>query len=177
MIGLAFIYCDHKRNEAQRLEYFLSAIARQILERQQTIPTYVRTLYREHRGKGSILTLNEYLGLLQSLSIECVEVYVVVDALDECIDKDTKTVWNDLYISLKKHIVNLRLLCTSRHIDDITKTSPGSTCIKVKAIDKDVRTYIQAQIESQTGLSIFCQQDPNLENDILQAVISKAEGM
>jgi hypothetical protein len=104
-------------------------------------------------------------------------VYVVIDALDECINETRETVWNDLHTNLKKHVTNLRLLCTSRHINHNARTLSGWTCIEIQATEKDMKTYIQAQIESQTGLSIFCQQDANLNNNILQAVISKAEGM
>jgi len=175
-IGLAFVYCDHKRNQSQQLEYFISAIIRQLVERKQTIPECVQTLYerKKHCGRPN---LNEYLELLQSLSIEYTEVYVVIDALDECIDKIRETIWNDLHSNLKERVTNLRLLCTIRHIQHIGRTSPGSSHIEIRATGKDMTTYIQAQIKSQTGLSIFCQRDANLENDILRALISVAEGM
>lgn len=176
-IGLAFIYCDHKRNESQRLEFFIGAIVRQLVQRKQTTSKYVQILYEEHRRKESRPTLNEYLDLLQSLSAEFTEVYVVIDALDECINSKRETVWNDLHANLKKRVTNLRLLCTSRHTDCFGKTSPSSTCIEIRATDKDMETYIQAQIESQSRLFELCRQDTNLQSDILQTVVSKAEGM
>jgi len=147
-----------------------------LVERKRAIPKCVQTLYekQKHRGRPN---LNEYLELLQSLSIEYIEVYVVVDALDECIDKARETIWNDMYTNLKKRVTNLRLLCTTRHIEHIGRTSSRSTRIEIRGTDKDMTTYIQAQIKTQTGLSIFCQRDANLQNDILQAVISIAEGM
>jgi hypothetical protein len=115
--------------------------------------------------------------MLQSLSNEYSEVYAVIDALDECVDKSRKTIWNALIANLKKRVANLRLLYTSRHLDHIERAVPGSVCIEIQATEHDMKTYIEAQIECQTELSIFCRQDVNLRTDILKAVISKSEGM
>ncbi|KAI9860058.1 MAG: hypothetical protein M1813_006406 [Trichoglossum hirsutum] len=176
-IGLTFIYCNHKENLLQRIEYFIGAIVRQLVERRQAIPRDVRNLYEKHRGKGTTPTCAEYLELLQCLTKECSEVYVVIDALDECIDKKGQIIWNDLLIKLKDSISNLRLLYTSRHIDDLAGILAGSTRIEIHASEADIRAYIQAQVKSKHLLFEFCRQDSNLRNDILQVVVSKAEGM
>ena len=176
-IGLTFIYCNHKKNLLQRIEYFIGAIVRQLVERRQAIPKDVRTLYEKHRGKKTTPTCAEYLKLLQSLTKEYSEVYVVIDALDECIDKKGQIIWNDLLTKLQDSVSNLRLLYTSRHIDDVTGILAGSTRIKIRASEADIRAYVQAQVESKHILFGFCRQDSNLQNDILQVVVSKAEGM
>jgi hypothetical protein len=176
-IALAFIYCNHKAKLSQTIEYFVGAIARQIVERRQVIPEDVRTLYEKHRGKETRPTRTEYLDLLQSLAKECSEVYIVIDGLDECIDKDGQLIWNDLLTKLKDNVSNLRLLSTSRHIDNPAEILVGSTLIDIRAREADIRTYVQGQLESKNVLFQFCQQDHTLQNDILQAVVLKAEGM
>ncbi|KAH0536219.1 hypothetical protein FGG08_006886, partial [Glutinoglossum americanum] len=176
-IGLAFIYCNHKENLLQRIEYFIGAIVRQLVERRQAIPKDVHTLYEKHRGKGTTPTCAEYLELLQSLTKECSEVYVVIDALDECIDKKGQIIWNDLLTKLEDSVSNLRLLYTSRHIDDLAGILAGSTRIEIHASEADIKAYVQAQVKSKHLLFGFCRQDSNLQNDILQEVVSKAEGM
>jgi hypothetical protein len=45
-------------------------------------------------------------------------VYIAIDALDECIDKDWRTIWGGLLSKLKSSISNLRLLYTSRELED-----------------------------------------------------------
>ncbi|KAI9783263.1 MAG: hypothetical protein M1839_004103 [Geoglossum umbratile] len=176
-IGLTFIYCNHKENLLQRIEYFIGAIVRQLVERRQTIPKDVRTLYEKHHGKGTKPTCAEYLELLQSLTKECSEVYVVIDALDECIDKNGQIIWNDLLTKLKDSVSSLRLLYTSRHIDDLAGILAGSTRIEIRASEADIRAYVQAQVKSKHLLFEFCRHDSNLQNDILQGVVTKAEGM
>jgi hypothetical protein len=176
-IGLTFVYCDHKLNLSQRVQHFIAAIVRQLVEREKAVPKYVQTLYQIHRGKGTAPTRSEFLDLLQLLSTECSELYVVIDALDECIDKDGEMIWKDLLTNLKKCVANLRLLYTSRHIDDIDEALPGVTCIEIRASDADMRAYIQAQVKSKSVLSKFRHQDPSLQDEILQTVVLKAEGM
>ncbi|KAH7131162.1 hypothetical protein EDB81DRAFT_134285 [Dactylonectria macrodidyma] len=176
-IGLAFIYCNHKQKLSQSVEYFLGIIARQLLERRQAIPNDVRTIHEKHRGKGTRPTGEEYVELLQSLAKECSEVYIVVDALDECINNKGESLWNDLLTQLKRSILNLRLLCTSRHINDIGGVLTGSTHVEIRASNADIEAYIQAQIKSKDRLRRFCEERPGLQNDILQMVASKAEGM
>ncbi|KAI9764300.1 MAG: hypothetical protein M1839_005966 [Geoglossum umbratile] len=174
---LTFIYCNREENLLQKIEYFIGAIVRQLVERRQAIPKDVRTLYEKHHGMGTTPACAEYLELLQSLTKECSEVYVVIDALDECIDKNGQIIWNDLLTKLEDSVSNLRLLYTSKHIDDLAGILAGSTRIEVRASEADIGAYVQAQIKSKHLLFEFCQRDSNLRDDILQGVVTKAEGM
>jgi len=176
-IGLAFIYCNHKENQAQCIEYFLGAITRQILERGQVIPKDVHTLYGRHRGKETKPTRAEYLELLKSLAKECSEVYIVIDALDECIDRNGRIIWRELITKLTGTVHNIRLLYTSRQIDDIAGILKKLTRIEIQATDEDLRTYVLEQVESKDDLADFCQDDSTLQENIVQAVVSKAQGM
>ena len=161
----------------QSVEYFLGAIVRQLVERRSAIPYQVRSLYEKHRGKETKPTCQEYVDLLQVLAHECSEVYVAIDALDECIDKNGRIIWNGLLSKLRSSVSNLRLLYTSRDIENIAGILTGSTRIEIRAIEADVQAYVQAQVKSAESLLQICEQDAGLENKIPQAIASKAEGM
>lgn len=178
-VALAFVYCNHKEKLSQTIEYFVGAIVRQLVERKAIIPEYVRTLYGNHRGKGTNPTLAEYLELLQSLAKECSEVYIVIDALDECVEKNGQPIWSNLIKKLQASIVNLNLLYTSRDMEirDTAGIFRNSTVIPIRATETDIRTYAREQLQSNDDLLQFCQQDPSLQEDILQAIVSKAEEM
>ncbi|KAH0551779.1 hypothetical protein GP486_007004 [Trichoglossum hirsutum] len=176
-IGLAFIYCNHKEQLSQTIGYFVGAIIRQLVERMQVIPEDVHTLYKKHCGKGTGPTSTEYLDLLRSLTNRYSEVYIVIDALDECIDKDGQPMWGGLLTKLKNLVSNLRLLCTSRHIDYTSGILAESTAIEIRATDADIETYVQEQLLFKNDLLQFCEKDPTLKNNILQAIKTKAEGM
>lgn len=176
-IGLAFIYCNHKEKLSQNVESFLGTIARQLIEQRQTISEDVHALHESHRGKGTTPTRVEYLTLLQSLATKCSEVYIVIDALDECIDNKGESIWDDLLSQLMGSILNLRLLCTSRDIDDTGGILSSSTCIEIQASDADIEVYVQAQIKSKRRLRLFCDKNPAFQNEIPQVIKLKAHGM
>jgi hypothetical protein len=118
------------------------------------------------------------MDLLQFLAHECSEVYVAIDALDECINKNGRIIWTELLSKLKSSISNLRLFYTSRDIEDFAGTLTGSIRIDIRASEADIQAYVQAEVaKSAESLLAFCEQDAELENKISQAIASKAEGM
>lgn len=123
------------------------------------IPEEVRTLYDKHRRKETRLGCAGYLDLLQPISKGCSEVYIIIDALDECINENGESIWSDLLTKLKLSVPNLRLLCTSRHINDIGGSLAGAT---------------QIEVDRLVG---FCRDDATLRDEILKVAALKAEGM
>jgi hypothetical protein len=175
--GLAFIYCDYKQSALQSLERFIGSIIRQLAQRASAIPQSVCNLHEKYRAKGTPASLTEYMELLQSLAKGFDEMYLVIDALDECIDRNGESIWSGLLTQVMTHVPNLRLLCTSRHISDMGGVLRDSTRIEIRADDADIRTYILAQVKSRDRLLGFCSKDPALESEILETVASKAVGM
>jgi hypothetical protein len=175
--GLVFIYCNYKERLSQSVECFAGMISRQLVEQRSVIPEEVRMLYGKHRGKGTRLGCAEYLELLQSLAKGCFEVYIVIDALDECINKDEESIWSSLLTKLKASVPNLHLLCTSRHISDIGGSLAGATQIEICASDADIKAYVLTQVGSKDRLLGFCRDDATLQDEILKVVGLKAKGM
>ena len=178
-VAHAFVYCNHKEKLSQSIEYFVGAIVRQMVERKAVIPDYVRALYRDHLGKGTNPTLTEYLDLLRLLAKECSKVYIVIDALDECVKEGGKPIWSELIKKLQESMVDLNLLYTSRDIG-IPVTAEIFTnliVIPIRATETDIKTYAREQVQSKDNLLQFCQQDPTLLEKTLQAVVSNADGM
>ena len=178
-VALAFVYYNYKEKLSQTIEYFVGVIMRQLVERKTIIPDYVHTLYKDHRGKGTNPTLTKYLELLQLLAKDCSEVYIIIDALDECVEKGGQPIWSDLIIKVQASTVNLNLLYTSRDMDirHIAEIFRNPTVIPIRATETDIRTYAEEKLQSKNVLLQFCQQDPTLQEDILQAVVSNADGM
>ena len=142
------MYCNHKEKLSQSIEYFVGAIIRQLVERKSAILECVRTLYKNHRGKGINPTLAKYLELLRLLAKEYSEVYIVIDALDEYVEKGKQPIWSDLIIKLQAYIINLNLLYTSRDIEihDTIELFRNSTVILIHATKINIRTYTREQL-------------------------------
>lgn len=117
------------------------------------------------------------MDLLQFLAHECSEVYVAIDALDECINKDRDIIWSGLLSKLKSSVSNLRLFYTSRDIEDFAGILTGSTRIDIRASKADIEAYVRAQIKTAESFLAICGKDAELQNRIAQAIASKAEGM
>lgn len=115
--------------------------------------------------------------MLKSLANEYSEVYIVIDALDECIGDSGQLIWSELLSMLKDSLPNMRLLYTSRNIHDTAGTFMESTVIPIRGSETDIRTYIKWKLQTKNVLLQFFQQDPTLQNDILEAIVSNAEGM
>jgi hypothetical protein len=174
---MAFIYCNYKESQAQSIEYFLRATARQLIERGKVIPECVSNLYQKHRGKATVPNQEECLHLLQSLCSNSGEVYIVIDSLDECVQKDGKHFWTELILQLKSSIRNLHLLCTSRHMNDPKGILQNATKIEIRASDADLHTYIKIKTNSSDNLVDFFKQDPELQQNIITVISSKSDGM
>jgi hypothetical protein len=97
---LIVVYCDHKEYQSQNLKYFLGAMIRMAVHR-QNIPDDVSKLYLKHHDKGTNSSEREYTDLLQSVTKGRSMVYVVIDALDECVDKNGRPIWVQLIRTLK----------------------------------------------------------------------------
>ena len=151
----------------------MAAVARQLVEQRPSVPDDMRALYQKHRGKGTRPSPAQYSELLQSLSKECSEVYVVVDALDEC----EEHIWSGFLTELSDSVSNLHLLCTSRHIDDNGENFAGSRHIEIRASDEDIKTYILAQVKAKDRLARFCKKNAAFRDEILTAILQKAQGM
>ncbi|KAF5855664.1 hypothetical protein ETB97_008825 [Aspergillus alliaceus] len=176
-ISLAFIYCNYKLSQVQNLEYFYRAIARQLVELKGAVPESVTELYQRHRRKGTAPTEEECLELIQSLTKDSAGTYIVIDALDECVDENDRPFWTKLIGQLKSSIINLHLLCTSRHIDDPRGVLENATHVEIRASRADIETYVEERIESSDNLLIFCKQDPRLRHNIMEVIVSKSDGM
>jgi hypothetical protein len=172
-IGLSFVYCSYNEQSNQTVQNLIAAVVRQLVEQRPSVPDDVRALYQEHRRKGTRPSPAQYSGLLQSLSKECSEVYVVVDALDEC-EEDT---WSGFLTKLNDSVSSLHLLCTSRHIDDNGENLASSRHIEIHASDEDIKTYILAQVKAKDRLAGFCKRNTTFQDEILKVILQKAQGM
>jgi hypothetical protein len=115
--------------------------------------------------------------LLQLLSYKYSEVYIVIDALDECIDKNWRIIWGGLLSELKRSVSNLQLLYTSRDIKDIADILTESTRVEIRAGDADIEAYVQAQTQTANSLQQICKRVPELQESIPLVITLIAKGM
>ena len=102
-------------------------------------------------------------------------VFIVIDALDECSEKDG--IRESFLGEVRKLLPNICLLVTSRPIANIEHEFENATRRDIHASDEDIKRYLEAQIERQPQLVRHIKADPNLRDAILNNIIQKANGM
>lgn len=106
--------------------------------------------------------------------------YLVIDALDECIERqgllesiEELTSWKD---------ANLHILTTSRREKDIEESikpfnnDQGKICIQSTHVNNDIRAYVHGRLRTDLKLKRW-QKRPEIQQEIEKALMEKADGM
>jgi len=119
-IGVAYIYCSYQLRENQTTTLLLGALLRQLVQARKVIPKSVLRLY-EHCSKwGTRPSGDEIFDNLKSVIGDFSNVYVVIDALDECLDaKNNRVQLLAPILDLQRENASLKLMVTSRYIPEI----------------------------------------------------------
>ncbi|KAH6983843.1 hypothetical protein EDB80DRAFT_592163, partial [Ilyonectria destructans] len=132
-VGIAYLYCNFRRNLEQTIAHFLSSLLKQLVQEQPSLPEAVKELYSHHKDQCTRTSCNELSETLLSVTANYTRVFIIVDALDEC------TAADGCRAKLLSEIFNLRkkaganVLATSRISDEIAKSFDGASCIQIHA--------------------------------------------
>jgi hypothetical protein len=124
--------------------------------------------------KGQIPQVNELQELILSVPKEFNAVYLVIDALDECKAGDCRT---ELLRAFKAFQVSMKLLVTSRpHSDDLNESLAHASQVKLRAVESDIREYVQNKLETRKIKKILGK-DEKLKEEIVTTIVEGAHGM
>lgn len=71
----------------------------------------------------------------------------------------------------------IHILITSRPIDEIEKELSNSERLTIRGHEIDLRTYLQQRLHDGSRLTTFVERDPQIENEIINAVLKNVDGM
>jgi hypothetical protein len=120
------------------------------------------------------------MNVLQSMIQDIPQVYIVLDALDECIQHEELMDMLELMAGWKAP--NLHLLVTSRRNRVIEGSLEGfvdvqnQICLQSAVVDKDIQRYVQQRLSDDKGLSKW-DKDDALRQEIESALIKGSKGM
>ena len=52
-VGIAYLYCNYKRQAQQRIENSIESLIKQLVQGRPDLLTEIQPLYQDHRGKGT----------------------------------------------------------------------------------------------------------------------------
>jgi hypothetical protein len=173
-IGIAYIYCNFQRQDEQKAEDLLASLLKELIQCQPSLLGVVKDLYNWHKDKRTRPSFDDISRALQSVASMYSRVFIVVDALDEC------QVSDDCRSRLLSDVFNLQtkaganVFATSRFIPEITEKFEGSTTLKIRARDEDIRSYLDGHMKT---LPSFVREDPDLQGEIKTKIVDAVEGM
>jgi hypothetical protein len=181
-VGLAYFYCDYKDHTKQEPSVVLRTLLSQLSSQNISVFQRVQSFYREQckDDRGANLAPPS-LDLIRSnfsafLTSSFHKVYIVIDAIDECNERECIL---KAITALGDTIENVKILVTSREesvIFDELKEFPNFK-IRPMHVSDDIEDYIRATVSDQIAKRKLKVRNPVLQQQILEVLVSKAEGM
>jgi NACHT domain len=173
-VGIAYIYCNFRRQQEQKSEDLLASLLKQLCQEKPSMPEIMKNLYKRHKDKRTRPSIDEVSKALHSVVADYSKTFIIIDGLDECQVTDgsrMKFLSEILYLQTK---VGVSLFMTSRFVQEIMKNFQGCVSREIIASDKDVQRYI----ESHTlQLPSFVCRSPALQEEIITKIVKTVKGM
>ena len=142
----------------------------QLLQDSDSLPEDITGLYHRHVNRGARPNVNEILRILQFQFSRFAKIFVVIDALDECIDHSRASLPKEHRALQPK----LNLMATSRHLTNIASEFHGVTTLKFQASVGDLWTYVVERMSRESRLARLIYKHILLGEDIVQTVFGNA---
>ena len=173
-IGIAYLYCNFRRQGEQKIDDLLASLLKQLAESQPSLPGTVKDLYDRHKTKRSRPSLYEVSKALQSVASLYSRVLIIIDALDECqASQGCRAILLSEMLSLQANC-GANLFATSRFIPEITGKFQGSISLEIRASEHDVRRYVDGHI---TCLPSFIGRSPDFQEEVKTEIVEAVDGM
>ena len=148
----------------------LAAILKQLVQQRPSLFNHVEILW--NRGKPP--SFDEVSTSLRLVLRDFFQIFIVVDALDECsADDDTQNILLSEIRSLQAQM-DLRLMVTSRPITSITQAFKDDLCLEIRASVDDVERYLEGQISRRPSCVL---RNPSLQQLVNMSIVEAVDGM
>ena len=173
-IGVAYIYCDYLKAQEQTHVHLVGSLLKQLVEQRNPVSESLKSYYDEHRSRN--IDQNPE-GAFEVLKAECdnwSRIYIVIDALDECSEKDgtRRRVIAGLLSLQRSNRINI--LVTSRSIPSILYDFEVWERLEIRADSEDIHRYLLGQMD-RFSKRILAEKD--LQEQIISKITDAADGM
>ncbi|KAI5462028.1 putative ankyrin repeat protein [Mariannaea sp. PMI_226] len=173
-VGIAYIYCNFKRQEQQKVDDLLASLLKQLVGTSLTLPSSVVSLHNRHKARRTRPSLEEILDTLHSVLANYSRVFIVVDALDEYDNADgCRSRFLSQLLDLQAK-TGTNLFTTSRYLPEIQKILEGSILLEIRAKSSDVCKYLQ---QHMSELPSCVSKNEHLQTTVVSRITEVADGM
>ncbi|KAG4414253.1 hypothetical protein IFR04_012625, partial [Cadophora malorum] len=175
-VAIAYFYFDFNDTEKQRHDKFTRSLIEQLAWQSPKALAYLETLF-SHCQDGKQQPTQDALEIaLQKILNEFGETFIILDALDECKERE------ELLLLLQNLTSwgagNLHVLATSRRERDIEETLESLTtseiCLQSALVDNDIRIYLSERLQNDSKLKRW---PANVRREIEDTLMEGAQGM
>jgi len=148
-IAVACLYCDFIAQQEQTIANMMGAILKQLVGRGD-IPIYLREAFQEGKkeigGRGPRLT--DLMRMLRTAITSLPQVFICIDALDECLPKHLPELLESLR-DITRESPRTRIFLTGRpHVkENIQRYFPKAVVIPVSPNMGDIRSYLEMRLD------------------------------
>jgi hypothetical protein len=148
----------------------------QLTRRRSTIPSELQKVYHHHEEYKTRPSVSEYSALLELELSSFSEAFIVIDALDECLNNEGTR--DALLTEIQKLQPRLRLLITSRpNVKDLDLKFGNASQLEICASDSDIKQYLESEIDKKERLRAILKTNLSLRDTVTNTILQKAEGM
>lgn len=179
--AVLYFFFDFNDTEKRRYDNMTRSLISQLLMHKRTKDfSRLESLYSSCLNGERQPAQNALLAALRGMLSATEETFIVIDALDECMDR------SELLANIEEILgwteINMHILTTSRK-ERVIEESMGSLTaersrinLQSALINPDICVYIRDRLQSDRKLKRW-QKEPNLQLEIESILMSKADGM
>lgn len=173
---VVYFYFDFQIHEKQLLQSLLKSLADQLFTHNHQTFKILEDSYNLHSCGRTIPSLQDLKAVIRRLIDKSAAVYLFIDALDECADRE------DLIETLEEITrwkqTNVHIFVTSRretYIEDsLNVIATDEISLEESVVDEDIRSYIQYQLQHEKRLAKW---SDDIRMEIETALVKGANGM
>jgi hypothetical protein len=175
-LGVACFYCQYNLKEEQTAVKLVKSIIRQLVERNMSSPNPLalkelkqflnRSEDPENPGTPFVPVLKDFISLLSSISKRFEETIIIIDALDECVDRVGGFPNREPFLNeLSK--LPLKLLVTSRDRPSSVQLISGVKELEIKPNPVEIEAYARFRL---SGSRAKLDEGSKLENMVVNTI-------
>ena len=177
---VAYFFFDFNDEQKRDPEMMVRSLLCQLSQQSENIPASLDDLYTSC-GSGKQQPSADALRRALQLTIEELpQVYIVLDALDECSQRAELMETLETVVGCK--FKNLHLLVTSRREKDIESTleefvdNQSRVCLQSTLVDPDIQRYVRQRLSTDKTLQKW-KKDDDVRHEIEDVLRDGAHGM
>ena len=180
-----FFYCSYKEEERRTADSISRALLKQLFSRETSLePSLVKIFQKEKKSghPSTSLGFPQTKQYFEAAVSRCGDLFIVVDALDECATTERDEVTTFLGSLLGRgEAYRVKILITSRPEDDLSLAfeSQSSYRIDVDDTTKDIEPFVASRVHElvQSKKLLRGNVPPDLQEKIISTLNRKADGM